>query len=174
MKDGYNMYCIVCHKADNVARKAINRSIPEFKAKEQVLKKQYRERTMEQHAVYMKEWHEKNKKACKIYRKKYNLENKEFFKEYRQKNKAVINARTRKRQAAKLLRTPAWLTETHIERMENQYKLAVLLTKVTGSPWEVDHIIPLQGEKVSGLHVPANLQVIPRAENRSKHNQFEA
>jgi hypothetical protein len=168
------MYCIVCHKADNLARKAINRSIPEFKAKERVFKKQYRKRTAEQHAAYMKEWHEKNKEDQAKYRKQYQATHPDYFKTYRLANKGKLNAKTRKRQAAQLLRTPAWLTETHIERMETQYKLASLLTKVTGSPWEVDHIIPFQGKNVSGLHVPSNLQVIPRAANRSKNNRFES
>ena len=38
---------------------------------------------------------------------------------------------------------------------------------------EVDHIIPLQGQFVSGLHVPENLRVIPRSINRSKRNKVD-
>jgi hypothetical protein len=77
------------------------------------------------------------------------------------------------RRALKLQRTPKWLTEVDKERIQNEYKLAALQTKITGKPWHVDHIIPLQGELVSGLHVPSNLMAMLGSDNISKHNNFE-
>lgn len=82
-------------------------------------------------------------------------------------------ARTRKRQAAKLKRTPNWLTKEDLKFIEKAYALAALKTIETGFPWHVDHIIPLQGRNVSGLHVPTNIQVIPGSDNVKKHNRFD-
>lgn len=98
---------------------------------------------------------------------------KNAIKKYEQstgKSKKV--ARTVFRRLAKLQRTPAWLTDVDFERIGNEYKLAALLTKLTKSPWHVDHVIPLQGKMVSGLHVPSNLRVLPAKENICKSNNY--
>lgn len=85
------------------------------------------------------------------------------------KNSGKRNAMTMKRVAAKRQRTPQW---ADLQAIEAFYVEAARLSRETGVPHEVDHIVPLQGAEVSGLHVEYNLQIITRTENRSKHNRM--
>ena len=94
-------------------------------------------------------------------------------KQYKARNPHKFNAYNGKRRAAKLLRTPKWLTQDDLFIIEEAYHLAKLRTEITGFEWHVDHILPLQGKTVSGLHVPANLQVIPATINLKKSNRHE-
>ena len=74
--------------------------------------------------------------------------------------------------AQKLNATPKWLTETQWEEMHRIYKVANKVSLTTGKPHDVDHIIPLQGENICGLHVPWNLAILPASINRSKGNAY--
>jgi len=57
--------------------------------------------------------------------------------------------------------------------MRSLYKQREELSLVTGTPHHVDHIIPINGLSVCGLHVPWNLQVIPKERNARKSNQLD-
>jgi len=92
-------------------------------------------------------------------------------KQYAQRKKDVVNAAVARRKAMKLQRTPQWLTEDDHWLIEQAYDIAATRTKLFGFAWHVDHIIPLLGKNVSGLHVPKNLQVIPGVENLRKGNR---
>jgi len=67
------------------------------------------------------------------------------------------------RKQALRLRTPDWLTEENRQQMN-------LLKRSTPPGYSVDHIVPLRGVTVSGLHVPWNLQHMELSENCSKNN----
>lgn len=97
----------------------------------------------------------------------------EISKKTRAKNKARVLATKAKQRAAKRNRTPQWVDKEHLWLIKQAYESAVLRTKQFGFSWHVDHIIPLCGKNVSGLHVIENLQVIPGAENLIKNNKFE-
>lgn len=109
-------------------------------------------------------------------RAKYHLEHKEQEKTWRQQylkeNPHLGRYWTNKRRVAKLQRVPKWLTSLDWEKIEEYYQYAALLTNVTGIPYEVDHIVPLQGKNISGLHCPQNLQILTRTQNRSKGHRI--
>ncbi len=92
-------------------------------------------------------------------------------KRWQKANLSRVNAATAKYKAAKLNATPKWLTQLHFDQIQIFYDSATALTKELGIPFEVDHIVPLRGEFVSGLHVPWNLQVLTKPENQSKGNR---
>jgi len=122
-----------------------------------------------------KKYAEKNKEACNARVAAWREANKERMQEMRktwaENNKHKILARTRRRQLAKIQRTPKWLSKDDLWVIEEIYHLAALRTKILGFKWSVDHVLPLQGKLVSGLHTPMNLQVISLSENSSKGNR---
>ena len=69
--------------------------------------------------------------------------------------------------------TPSWLTKEHHQQIKDIEAEARRLTKITGISYHVDHIIPLQGKNVSGLHVPWNLQILKAEDNLKKSNKFD-
>jgi 5-methylcytosine-specific restriction endonuclease McrA len=85
--------------------------------------------------------------------------------EYRPRRTADAN----KRRCAKLQRAVSWANNKKITRI---YELAKWASRFTDEPLHVDHIIPLQGENISGLHVETNLQILPASENCAKKNYF--
>jgi len=96
---------------------------------------------------------------------------KDNVKKWAKNNPAKILAHTRRQQAKRLMRCPKWLTLDDHWMIKEVYELAALRTKMFGFDWHVDHILPLQGKTVSGLHVPTNLQVIPAVDNVRKGNR---
>ena len=95
------------------------------------------------------------------------------YAEYKKRHAGKVNAQNALRAKKKLCRTPRWLTADDLWIIEQAYDLAKQRTELFGFSWHVDHVIPLQGKKVSGLHVPTNLQVIPAVENLRKLNKYE-
>jgi len=81
------------------------------------------------------------------------------------------NAYNRGRKAAKLQRTPLWADHHRIQQI---YDMSANLTLVDGIQYHVDHIIPLQGKLVCGLHVHRNMRVIQGRLNESKSNRFDS
>lgn len=149
----------------------------------------YMARDQENAKRLKKEWYERNKELTKerarardlanpeqaaARKAKWREENREMHnainREWNKNNKPVKAALECKRRASQLQRTPAWDPDAHL--IVAKYQLAAMLTKASGIEHHVDHIIPLQGKKVSGLHVFSNLRVIPGSDNVKKSNSF--
>lgn len=84
-------------------------------------------------------------------------------------NRHYYAAATAKRRAAVKSGTPPWANHARIEKI---YRLAAWASKYTDEPLEVDHVIPLQGDGVCGLHVETNMQILPKSENIRKFNHW--
>ena len=92
---------------------------------------------------------------------------------WQKENPDRVKARHKHRQEYIKQRTPVWLTKEEKAQIQTEYDLAKWCTKVMQEKYTVDHIVPLKGKTVSGLHVPWNLQVIPAKANFEKHAKFE-
>lgn len=68
--------------------------------------------------------------------------------------------------AAKIQATPPWLSEA------DRHQIAEVYARAVATGLTVDHIVPLRGRLVRGLHVPWNLQLLSQPENSSKNNRF--
>ena len=111
----------------------------------------YREVAKEVSERRSREWAEKNKEKKQAQWRAWYERNKA-----KQKEKAMFE------KAEKLQRMPPWtdkqaIAEIYANRPEGHH---------------VDHIVPLRGKNVSGLHVPWNLQYLPAKENMSKGNRY--
>jgi hypothetical protein len=122
---------------------------------------------------YMEQYRQNNKDAIKKSTKQYYQKNIEKYRKYSQQyckeNPDKVNAKASKRRATKLQRTPLW---GDINRIKGFYKLAKIMSDLCKEPYHVDHIVPMQGKIVCGLHVPENMQVLPASLNISKNNQW--
>lgn len=129
-----------------------------------------------------RKWEEKNSDKVLEFRRQYHLKHKEEFnaksREYDYKNRDSINARKRakakenpeKTRAVKILRqtnrdlrVPTWTDWDNINEFYRNAPLGMA----------IDHVIPLQGKNVSGLHVSWNLQYLTPSQNSSKGNKTD-
>jgi hypothetical protein len=146
-KDGRRRYCKACMKIRRVPQRLANR---------------------EAHSAKRKEWAARNADRVRAIKRKYNQS---LTLEKRRVNKARCVARNpgpyrasvSARRAHLRRATPPWVSRRYIEAV---YLLAGLLDLT------VDHIIPVRGKTVCGLHVPWNMQLLPLSENSKKHASF--
>lgn len=160
--DGHCYQCKVCvANHAKVNREAIYERTKEWLAANPDKRKEYTKRN-----------YYKNREKLLAENKAWREANPEKLIAYRTENSDIFAHQAAKRRTAKLNATPPWVDAAHIERIKFIYKLAKVLTKITGIPYHVDHIEPLQGENSSGLHVWWNLKPIEGKKNLSKGNKL--
>lgn len=121
-----------------------------------------------------KKWREENKEKTAERVAAWAAENRPnrlaTAKKYRKAKPHVGRAQCARYLARQKQAVPAWSDPAKVLAF---YELAQELQKMTGQPYHVDHIIPLQGKMVCGLHCETNLQVLSAADNCSKSNKFD-
>ena len=171
-KDGFHSWCKVCHAKWRVENR--EKRIEQMKTwvasnldyVKQEQAKHYQENRLhridgvkKRAALLADDPVEKAKKSA--YGKKWRSENPH------KNRKKEANRRAKKEQ-----RTPIWFDEFDEFVMQQAAELATIREKVIGGKWHIDHVIPLYGKVVSGLHVAANFEVVPQKYNVRKSNKF--
>lgn len=160
-----------------------------YTAAQKVSQAKYNAANREKRKAYLYAWRKQNKdklhaidaryRECNAdkhrasslrYRNEHLEASRQRVRDYQKANSDKINALCARRRAAKIRRTPGWVD---FGKIENVYAEAKAMSSVMGEPWHVDHVIPLQGKRVSGLHVHTNLQILPGVENIKKSNNFD-
>lgn len=142
--------------------------------KEEIAKKakEYRERNRDIVLQRMRDYYIKTRD----FQRKKKSENKDHRRaweaDWRERNRGDYNASRAKRRADKKNRTPIWVGRDERKKIADVYRCCNTLSKLTGIQFHVDHIIPLVGKLVSGLHVSGNLQIIEAKQNISKGNSY--
>jgi hypothetical protein len=143
-----------------------------YPEKIKVARKAFRARNSEKIKAAHAAWYEANKESQTLKRQENKLERRAYGAEWRRKNRAKYNLSRARRKAAKIQRTPSWLTSDDYAAIELIYDQAAKMSAEYGESYHVDHIIPLRGKLVSGLHVPINLQILSAHENIKKGNSY--
>lgn len=150
-------------------RRYLAKKDPAVKAKRDAAHAAYLER-LKSDPTYAEKNEARKRKAVER-TKRWQAENPEKAKAnakaYRQRHPEQEVAKVQRRNAMKLQAMPGWANKAAIER---HYANARSLTEMTGHPHHVDHIIPLRGKNVCGLHVENNLRAVPHFLNTRKGN----
>lgn len=116
-------------------------------------------------------YYKENKEKRQQYKKDNAEKINKYSRDYYKKNPVVYKIQAVKRRANMLHATPVWLNEDQHKNIKSIYNLCKEKEIETGLKWHVDHIVPLLGSNVCGLHVPWNLQVITAKQNLTKGNK---
>lgn len=164
---------VINERAREASKKKYLENPEKFKDKA----KEWRDKNIERARETSKKFRENNPGYAKEYNAKYYKKNSDSIKEavasYRMSNseklRPIDRERAMRRVSKKKNATPSWANRNAIKEI---YKTADRLTRSSGVAHEVDHIVPLQSDRVCGLHCESNLAIIESVLNKSKGNRF--
>ena len=174
-KDGREARCKDCRNTYFAIRRKDNPNyIKEWNIKNPNYKANHYKTNRDKYLEYSAKKYKENPE----YFTQWNLNNKDKNrskdKKWRDNNPDKVRDKWVRRRASKLNRTVSWSSIDKIKEIYSECDEVNLAAKTAGcaSSFVVDHIIPLRGKLVSGLHVETNLQIITADENYSKGNKF--
>jgi hypothetical protein len=135
--------------------------------------KQWMRDNKEKRFEYARKRREDKKEELAVKKREWDKANFEHRRSYRRQRMAYYTERAAHRRSQQKNATPPWLSEELQEAIKGVYWLAQDVQVTTGEAYHVDHIVPLVGLDVCGLHVPWNLQVIPADINLKKNRHFD-
>lgn len=148
-----------------------------YEAKREEILAYHKERR-DKNPEYMKEYWRNNRDKQRAYaakgREKHGDKYREITRKWKKANPDRVLASCNKRRAMEIFAIPRCLVGNFFEerKIAAFYAEARRLAEVRGGEWHVDHIVPLRGKNVCGLHVSWNLQVLPKTENLKKGNRM--
>lgn len=171
-RDGHYNQCRSCR---NMKIKD-SKNNPESKARKAEADRRYRDKNKDILTEAKRDYYLKNKESLAEKAKERYLSNPEptrlRTKSWKENNRGKHNSNCMMRHARKLNATPEWLDEFMLLYIDEIYDKCSKLSKLSGNEYHVDHIVPLQGTSVCGLHVPWNLQILSASDNCSKQNSL--
>lgn len=152
-KRGLKSWCKDCENAANKLR---------YQKNKEHIRTQQRE--------YYKTIAAKHNKASRVWYKNNKARHNKVTSLYAKNNRPRMNALKAKRRACELSATPSW---ADLEAIKKIYVESKKISDESGIVHHVDHIVPLQGVNICGLHVDYNLQILTATENLRKGNKYE-
>ena len=151
--------CVDCVKIEWQRSNEVRKLLPKSEASKEAGKRYYEKNKIEVMARASARPPEEKRR----HKSKYKIANPDLY-------KALSSFRRKRNQQA----TPKWLTYTQKKEIRSLYIIAQTSTKITGVKYVVDHIVPLVGDTVCGLHVPWNLQIMTQEDNLLKSNKHNS
>ena len=164
-----NRRCVRCHRLYQNDRA----STPEFKERRREYDRQRWKNNQDYLIEKNRRYYTENTESVNAQKRQYWVDNIDRMREARQRwaveNRHVMRFHSAKRKKLIIRATPTWADMRAIRAV---YAEAERLTIETGVLHHVDHIIPLHGEDVCGLHVHWNLRPLPWRDNIVKKNKL--